>query len=107
MGGKKVTIVIDDDDFLLLEKRAKNEGFGRVSGLARYLIVSGLNERCDDNTNKKIIQVSVDNYQELSGYAKAKKLNSVSVFAAFAMEKEMVRHPLTPAQKARLEKNID
>ena len=102
MGGKKVTIVIDADDFLLLEKRAKNEGFGRVSTLIRHLAVSSLKEP----SKGKVISLQVDGYDEVASYVKEKKFGSIGVFANFAMEQHMQRVPLTEAQRERVEKNI-
>ena len=107
MGGKKVTIVIDADDFLLLEKRAKSEGFGRVSGLARYLIVNGINNITENTEDVKTLQVKVENYKEISAYVKEKKFGKPEYFAAYAMEYYMNKNQLTAAQKARLGKNVE
>lgn len=102
MSGRKVTVLIDDDDFSLLEKRAKDEGFGRVSTLIRHLAVSGIKEP----SKGKIVSLQVDGYDEVASYVKEKKFGSIGVFANFAMEQHMQRVPLTEAQRERVEKNI-
>lgn len=103
MSGRKVTIVIDNDAFSLLEKRAKDEGFGRVSTLIRHLTVSGMKE--PSNGNKVALQV--DGYDEVASYVKEKKFGSIAVFANFAMEQYMQRVPLTEAQRERVGKSIN
>lgn len=104
MSGRKVTIVIDNDAFSLLEKRAKDEGFGRVSTLIRHLTVSGIKEPI--HTGQKI-SLNVDGYDEVAAYVKEKKFGNIGVFANFAMEQYMTRYPLSDAQRARVGKSID
>lgn len=108
MGGRKVTIVFDEDAYNRLEKEAQKNGLGRVSVLARYIIAQGMSKAEDTVTdeNNKSIVVKVTNYRELAAYVSEKKLGDVSIFAAFAMEQHMQRVPLTAAQKERFEKTI-
>lgn len=104
MSGRKVTILIDNEDFLLLEQRAKDEGFGRVSTLIRHLTVSGI--KGPIHTGQKI-SLSVDGYDEVAAYVKEKKFGSIAVFANFAMEQYMQRVPLTEAQRERADRNVE
>ena len=103
MSGRKVTIVIDNEDFSLLEKRAKNEGFGRVSTLVRHLAVSGVKA----GSSGKRVSFQVDGYDEVASYVKEKKFGNIGVFANFAMEQYMQRTPLTQAQRERVDRNVE
>jgi hypothetical protein len=102
MGNRKITLTVDEDLYRELAEAARPMGFTRVSNLARWLVIKGIH-RDSEMTGRKAIEVSVDNYRTLLGYAQEKKLGSVEVFATFAMEQYMSRVPLTEAQKRRVE----
>lgn len=105
MGGRKITITFDDVLYEKLKQRAQDEGFVRVPILMRYLIAQGMNAEKED-ADKKAITVLVDNYEEIAGYVREKKLGKPEVFAVYAMEQHMQRYPLSKAQKERAGKNI-
>ncbi len=102
MSGRKVTIVLEDEDYSLLEKQTKTGGFGRVSTLIRHLAVTRLREP----EGGKTITLTVENYDEVLAYVHEKKLGNIAVFAAYAMEQYMQRVPLTQEQRKRADRNI-
>lgn len=107
MSGRKMTIVLDDQILDALGGRAKADGFGKASVLARYLIVNGLNDITENTEDVKTLQVKVENYKEISAYVKEKKFGKPEYFAAYAMEYYMNKNQLTAAQKARIGKNVE
>lgn len=54
----------------------------------------------------KTFSVTLEDWQEIEAFAKAKKYGSVENLIAIAIEQAMSRHPLTAAQKARAERFI-
>ncbi len=105
MRGKKICITVPEEIYTEIEDASKRAGFLGIPAFIRHEAVKSL--RANDEKIGKIISVPVDNYEELQGYVKAKKLNSIAIFAAFAMEQQMQRVPLTEAQKSRLAKEVD
>jgi hypothetical protein len=105
----KMTLTFNDETMETLRKKAKEEGFGRPSLLARYLMVRGLKENVptEINDDHQVLHVPVNNYRSLRGYVEEKGLGSVEVFATFAMAQYMSRNALTPAQKQRVDENIN
>jgi hypothetical protein len=103
--GIKMTLTFEDETMETLRRKAKEDGVIRPSVLARYLLLRGFKEdmQAEITDDRKTFEISVDNYRTLLGYAQEKKLGSVEVFAAFAMEQYMSRVPLTEAQKRRVE----
>ena len=103
--GVKMTLTFDDETMETLRRKAREEGFVRPSVFTRYLLLQGLkkNMQAAIDDEKKSFEISVDNYRSLLGYVQEKKLGSVEIFAAFAMEQYMSRVPLTEAQKRRVE----
>ena len=101
----KMTLTFNDETMETLRKKAKADGFERPSLLARYLMVRALKEdtQAEISEDHKVIQVPVENYRELQGYAEERKLGNVAVFATFAMYQYMNRNSLSDAQKRRIE----
>ena len=103
MGNKKITITVDEDQYEWLSKTATEKGFVRSANLVRYLAINGIADEAEISSDKKLIQIKVDNYKDITEYVKGKKLTSVEVFAVYAMAQYMDRSPLTEAQKQRVE----
>ena len=106
-GRRKVTIVLDDQIFEGLSGKAKSDGFGKASVLARYLIVNGLNDIVENPESVKTLHVRVENYEEIAAYVREKKFGKPEYFAAYAMEYYMNKNQLSAAQKARVKKSIE
>jgi hypothetical protein len=103
---KKITITIDEQFYGELERLAKDMLFDRVSGFLRSLArerILQVHNPLWETPERKILQIEVDNYRELFGYAAEKKLGAVEVFATYAMAQYMRRYPLSTAQKRRVE----
>jgi hypothetical protein len=109
---------LTDEQFAELERKAKAFGFFRAGDEIRRLVHQRVN--CPQEANNpaaigeppedcdlRIVRIPVENYRELAYYVDQKKLSSVPVFAAFAMQQYMSRNRLTEAQTARFEKSIE
>jgi predicted CopG family antitoxin len=105
MGNRKITITVDEDLYRELNEAVRPMGFNRVSNLIRRLAVKGIH-RDSKSVDRKTIEVSVDNYEEIKGYVGVKRLGDIGVFAAFAMEQYMTRYPLKTVPKSRDGKSI-
>jgi len=101
----KMTLTFNDETMETLRKKAKDEGFERPSSLARYLLIRSLkeNKQAEITEDEQIIQVPVDNYRELQGYAEVRKFGNVAAFAVISMERFMKQNSLSEAQKRRVE----
>ena len=108
MGGqRKMTIVLDDELFESLSGKAKADGFGKPSVLARYLIVNGMNNITEQSEDVKTLRVRIENYKEIAAYVREKRFGKPEYFAAYAMEYYMNKNQLTAAQRARAKENIE
>ncbi len=106
MGGIKTTITIDERVWKELDEKARHEGFSGVPALVRHLAVKELRKRTGQDTDRKIIEVPVDNYGEIEAYVSEKKFGRIESFVTYAMACHMKQFKLTPAQKERAEKSI-
>jgi c-di-AMP phosphodiesterase-like protein len=90
-----------------LRRKAKEEGFNRPSVLARYLLLRGLREdmKAEIDENQRVLRVPVNNYREIKAYVEGKRRGRISDFVTALIEREMSSHPLTAAQKARVEED--
>jgi hypothetical protein len=107
---KRITITVNEERFREWEQAAHKMGLDRVSTLLRYLAARGLEnqrEEFDETADRRIVKVEVDNYREIDGYVRERKLGTVETFAAFAMDQTMKRYPLTAAQRRRVVENYE
>jgi hypothetical protein len=102
----RVAMTVDDETREALNRQSEADGFYGIAPVVRRFVMLGVRKSKSDEGDLKTIEIPVDNFQELSGYVQEKKLWSVPAFAVSAMAAEMRKHPLTPAQKARVEKSI-
>ena len=106
MGGKRISIVITDEQFSTLERMAEEQGLRATAFAKSELVKMVLANGAADGNRKKVL-LDVTNYHELSGYVEQKHFGSIASFATFAMESVMQRNPLTEAQKTRIGKSIN
>lgn len=106
MGGKRISIVISDEQFSTLERMAEEQGLRATAFAKSELVKMVLANGAADGNRKKVL-LDVTNYRELSGYVEQKHFGSIASFATFAMESVMQRNPLTEAQKTRIGKSIN
>lgn len=105
MGGKRISIVVSDEQYTALEKMSEKSGL-RVSSFVKSEVVKATQGDGNAADDKRRIVVDVTNYRELSDYVEQKHFGSIASFATFAMESVMQRNQLTEAQKARIGKSI-
>ncbi|MBQ9206872.1 MAG: hypothetical protein IJ158_09185 [Treponema sp.] len=105
MGGKRISIVISDEQFKVLEGMAEEQGL-RATAFVKSELVKTILANGTASGERKRILVDITNYSDLSGYVEQKHFGSIASFATFAMESVMQRNPLTEAQKARFGKSI-
>ena len=106
MGGKRISIVISDEQFSTLERMAEAQGLRATAFAKSELVKMVLANGAADGNRKKVL-LDVTNYRELAGYVEQKRFGSIESFATFAMESVMQRNQLTEAQKARIGKSIN
>jgi hypothetical protein len=107
---RKITITVNEERYQEWDAAAKRLGLDRVSTLVRYLAARGLQDQADEYTetvDRRIIRVDVDNYREIEGYVRERKLGSVEHFAVSAIAQTMRRYPLTAVQKRRVVENYE
>jgi hypothetical protein len=105
----KMTLTFDEETIETLRVKAREEGFIRPSLLARYLLLRGLREdmRAEIDEDRQTLRVPVKNYREIWAYVEGKRRGQISDFVTALIEREMSNHPLTAAQKARVDKEIN
>jgi hypothetical protein len=59
------------------------------------------------DAESKTYTFTAENWREIEAYVEEKRLGSVEIFSCFAMAQYMARNALTPAQKKRIDKNIN
>lgn len=105
----KMVLTFPEDSLKELKEKAVREGFLKPTVLARYLIMrslkSGMRAEFQEADGRHTYQLDIEEPNEIEAYVKAKRFDSVSSFAKYAMEVTMSRAPLTEAQKDRVKRN--
>jgi hypothetical protein len=57
------------------------------------------------DTESKSYTLTVEDWQDVEAYVKAKRLGSVEGFVGFAMEQYMTKYPLSKGRKRHIEEN--
>ena len=105
----KMTLTFDEETIETLRAKAKTEGFLRPSLLARYLLLRGLRDdmQAEIDEDRQTLRVPVKNYREIKAYVEGKRRGKIPDFVTALIEREMSNHPLTAAQKTRVEKELN
>ena len=98
MGGKRISIVISDEQFSTLEKLAEAQGLRATAFAKSELVKMVLANGAADGNRKKVL-LDVTNYRELSDYIECKKFGSIGSFATFAMEQYRTKYPSKTKKK--------
>ena len=98
MGGKRISIVISDEQFSTLERMAEAQGLRATAFAKSELVKMVLANGAADGNRKKVL-LDVTNYRELSDYMECKKFGSIGSFATFAMEQYMTKYPAKARKK--------
>jgi hypothetical protein len=101
---KQIKISIDDETFAALEARANAMGLFSAAPLVRACIKQKFGGK---DASLRSVSVPCEAYSEFLRYAEGKRLGSVEVFAAFAMEQYMNRYPLKTAPKGSDRESIE
>jgi hypothetical protein len=98
---KKIQFQLSEQTLEALRAAATREGIS-ASLLARMILHKHFN-KLDADAESKSYTFETKDWREIEGYVDERKLGTVAVFAAQAMDRFMKQNALSPAQKRRVE----
>jgi hypothetical protein len=103
MGMKQIQLQILAEAMDKLKAAAKKKGI-TPNILVRLILHEYFGQPTD--TDAKTYTLTVKNWNELEAYVEAKRLGSVEVFAAFAMQQYQAKYPLKECKERQNGKSI-